>query len=57
MDGGVSDPPPKLEYTLTGVLDFLQKSWVQFEVERARWNVERAELLVSAILFHSRRSS
>ena len=50
MDGLSSDPPSKQEYTLTGVLDFLQKSWVQFELERARWNVERSELLVCTLL-------
>jgi hypothetical protein len=52
MDG-LSDAPPKQEYTLTGVLDFLQKSWIQFELERARWNVERSELLVRTFfIFH-----
>lgn len=45
MDG-VSDQSSKQEYTLTGVLDFLQKSWVQFELERARWNAEKSELQV-----------
>lgn len=46
MDFGDQHPTPKAEYTLPGVLDFLQRSWVQFELERSRWASERAELMV-----------
>ena len=31
-------------YTLPGILHFLQHEWSRFELERAQWEAEKAEL-------------
>ena len=42
------------QYSMPGILHFLQTEWARFEMERAQWEVERAELQVcSKMLFHS----
>ncbi len=48
MESGVpiDTPLSKLDYSLTGVLDFLQRSWIQFELDRAKWISAQAELSV-----------
>ena len=33
-------------YSMPGILHFLQTEWARFEMERAQWDVERAELQV-----------
>lgn len=33
-------------YTMHGVLHFLQHEWSRYEMERANWEMERAELQV-----------
>ncbi|XP_061083741.1 striatin-like isoform X1 [Conger conger] len=32
------------QYSIPGILHFLQHEWARFEVERAQWDVEKAEL-------------
>ncbi|KAJ8412773.1 hypothetical protein AAFF_G00117240 [Aldrovandia affinis] len=32
------------QYSIPGILHFLQHEWARFEVQRAQWDVERAEL-------------
>ena len=39
-----SDLGPK--YTIPGILHFIQHEWARFEMDRAHWEVERAELQV-----------
>lgn len=34
------------QYSMPGVVQFIQHEWSMFERERARWEVERAELQV-----------
>lgn len=34
------------QYTMPGILQFLQTEWAKFEMDRAQWDVERAELQV-----------
>ncbi len=34
-------------YSIPGILHFIQHEWTKFEMERAHWEVERAELQVS----------
>lgn len=46
-DGG--GEAARAQYSIPGILHFLQHEWARFEVERAQWDVERAELQV--ILF------
>ena len=33
-----------LQYSIPGILHFLQHEWSRFEMERGQWEVERAEL-------------
>ena len=35
-----------LNYSIPGILHFLQHEWSRFEMERGQWEVERAELQV-----------
>lgn len=35
-----------IDYSLPGVLHFLQAEWRRFERERNEWTIERAELKV-----------
>lgn len=34
------------QYTIPGVLHFIQHEWARFELERSQWDVDRAELQV-----------
>lgn len=34
----------KSGYTMPGILHFIQHEWSRFEMERAQWEVEKAEL-------------
>lgn len=34
------------QYSMPGILHFLQTEWSRFEMERSQWEVERAELQV-----------
>jgi len=43
VDNGV---PSRAAYTIPGILHFVQHEWARFEMERAHWEVERAELQV-----------
>ena len=38
------------QYSMPGILHFLQTEWARFEMERAQWEVERAELQVISVL-------
>lgn len=41
------------KYTIPGILHFIQHEWARFEMDRAHWDVEKAELQVSLKqLFH-----
>ncbi|XP_051532321.1 striatin isoform X3 [Myxocyprinus asiaticus] len=40
-DGGEA---ARAQYSIPGILHFLQHEWARFEVERTQWEVERAEL-------------
>jgi hypothetical protein len=39
------------QYTIPGVLHFIQHEWARFELERSQWDVDRAELQVININF------
>ena len=45
-----SSPAPDVDllpkYTIPGILHFIQHEWTRFEMDRAHWEVERAELQV-----------
>jgi len=36
------------QYSMPGILHFLQTEWARFEMERSQWDVERAELQVNS---------
>jgi len=40
------DVPPRPQYSMPGILHFLQTEWARFEMDRAQWEVDRAELQV-----------
>ena len=53
--GGVGPPPPNgQDMSLASVLHYLQTEWRRYERERNEWEIERAEMRVSAP-FVSRR--
>ena len=37
-----------LQYSIPGILHFLQHEWARFEMERGQWEVEKAELQVKS---------
>nr|XP_057946148.1 striatin-3-like [Doryrhamphus excisus] len=37
-------PRPHQQYTVPGILHYIQHEWARFEMERAHWEVERTEL-------------
>lgn len=39
------------QYTIPGILHFIQHEWSRFEIERSQWDVDRAELQVKYKLF------
>ena len=39
------------QYSMPGILHFLQTEWARFEMERSQWEVERAELQVIFLIF------
>ncbi|XP_013090370.1 striatin-3-like isoform X3 [Biomphalaria glabrata] len=41
QDDGIKQRP---QYSMPGILHFLQTEWARFEMERSQWEVERAEL-------------
>lgn len=49
-EGAGPAPGPELsrpqQYTIPGILHYIQHEWARFEMERAHWEVERAELQV-----------
>ncbi|XP_051957105.1 LOW QUALITY PROTEIN: striatin-like [Xyrauchen texanus] len=51
LSGGPKAPQPgdggeaaRAQYSIPGILHFLQHEWARFEVDRTQWEVERAEL-------------
>ena len=47
---GGSIGPAGLQYSIPGILHFLQHEWARFEMERGQWEVEKAELQVRSSL-------
>lgn len=45
--GGMPGGPAGLQYSIPGILHFLQHEWARFEMERGQWDVEKAEYQVS----------
>ncbi|KAJ1103128.1 hypothetical protein NDU88_000556 [Pleurodeles waltl] len=43
-----AEPGRPQHYSIPGILHYIQHEWARFSMERARWEVERSELQVSA---------
>jgi hypothetical protein len=43
------DQGSRPQYSMPGILHFLQTEWARFEMERSQWEVERAELQVKFV--------
>jgi len=41
---GNKDDSKQQRYSIPGILHFIQHEWARFEMERASWELERAEL-------------
>lgn len=46
------DGNQRTQYSIPGILHFIQHEWAKFELERSQWEVERAELQVIYIAFN-----
>merc|ERR1719325_87483 len=44
MNKGVEDNNVRNQYSIPGILHFIQHEWARFEMERSQWEVEKAEL-------------
>jgi len=44
------DQMPAPQYTIPGILHYLQTEWARFEMDRAQWEVDRAELQVAVVV-------
>ena len=43
----LDEATPRLQYSIPGILHFIQHEWARFEMERSQWELEKAELQVS----------
>lgn len=43
--------PKTQQYSIPGILHFIQHEWARFELERSQWEVDRAELQVCNIRY------
>ncbi|KAG9295235.1 hypothetical protein G9A89_000058 [Geosiphon pyriformis] len=50
-----TQPPQPPEYTLPGVLHFLQSEWRRYERDRNEWEIERAEMKARIALLEGER--
>ena len=46
------EPASRPQYSMPGILHFLQTEWARFEMERSQWEVERAEFQVCVIIMY-----
>lgn len=45
------EPSQSVQYSIPGILHFIQHEWARFELERSQWEVDRAEFEVIFFLF------
>ena len=41
----------RLQYSMPGILHYIQHEWARFEMERSQWDLERAELQVNNLVY------
>ncbi|XP_061536169.1 striatin-like isoform X1 [Phycodurus eques] len=44
LSGGGDGEAARAQYSIPGILHFLQHEWTRYEVDRAQWDLERSEL-------------
>lgn len=44
------EPSQSVQYSIPGILHFIQHEWARFELERSQWEVDRAEFEVTFFL-------
>ena len=44
VGGSKQEDNPRNAYSIPGILHYIQHEWAKFELERSKWDVERAEL-------------
>lgn len=44
------EPSQSVQYSIPGILHFIQHEWARFELERSQWEVDRAEFEVICYL-------
>lgn len=47
----LEEPTPRVQYSVPGILHFIQHEWARFEMERSQWELEKAELQVTAFYY------
>ncbi|KAK6108318.1 WD domain G-beta repeat family protein [Brugia pahangi] len=55
LDCKGDEQPRKVPYTMHGVLHYLQHEWSRYEMDRAQWEMERAELQARISFLHGER--
>lgn len=44
------EPSQSVQYSIPGILHFIQHEWARFELERSQWEVDRAEFEVIILI-------
>jgi Striatin family len=52
-NGNSQNAPQYTQYTIPGILHFIEHEWQRFQAERSQWDTDRAELQVSCIKIFS----
>ncbi|XP_071541651.1 striatin-3 isoform X4 [Panulirus ornatus] len=51
----LEEPSPRVQYSIPGILHFIQHEWARFEMERSQWELERAELQAKIAFLNGER--
>uniref|UniRef100_A0A6A7FRL8 Striatin-3-like n=4 Tax=Amphipoda TaxID=6821 RepID=A0A6A7FRL8_9CRUS len=47
---------PRVQYSIPGILHFIQHEWARFEMERSQWELEKAELQAKIAFLNGERT-
>ncbi|XP_069166628.1 striatin-3 isoform X2 [Procambarus clarkii] len=51
----LEEPSQRVQYSIPGILHFIQHEWARFEMERSQWELERAELQAKIAFLNGER--
>ncbi|KAK3890853.1 hypothetical protein Pcinc_005214 [Petrolisthes cinctipes] len=51
----LEEPSQRIQYSIPGILHFIQHEWARFEMERSQWELERAELQAKIAFLNGER--